>query len=112
MWGVVRRQLTCPQCGVVLGDAMSRRLPPALVVTSTDGLRVVPESVGLQLRREKARAAAGEAGAADRVTFLERHLEEMIVDLRCRNGHSTLRTMPQLARAVRRAGGQWVDLRS
>ena len=45
------------------------------------------------------------------MAFVRRHLGELMYDLRCRNGHSTLRTTPQLVRAVRHAQGRWVDLR-
>jgi hypothetical protein len=35
-----------------------------------------------------------------------------VFELRCRNGHRTLRTMPQIVRAMRSSPGAWVDLRS
>ncbi len=66
----------------------------------------------LQLARAKAHAAADprDPAAADRLEFLKRHLEEMVFDIPCPNGHSLLRTMPQLARAIRHSPGEWVDL--
>jgi|1185.fasta_scaffold1152642_1 hypothetical protein len=100
----LRKQLTCPGCGVVIADATYTRWPGRLVLLSPEGVRLQPESVGLQLRR------ARDEHDTVRAEFLERHLEELVFDLRCRNGHRTLRTMPQLARAVRAAGGTWVDL--
>jgi hypothetical protein len=101
----IRKQLLCPVCGVVLADATYTRWPGGLVLDSPDGVRLQPESVGLQLRRARAE------GDEERVAFLERHLEELVFDLRCRNGHRTVRTMPQLAGAIRTAGGTWVELR-
>ena len=113
MWRAVRKQLICPQCGTVMAEVAYRSFPPRLRVISLEGIEVPPESVALQLQRAKAAAGNATGGPArDRVTFLERNLSELVFDLRCRNGHSTLRTMPQVARAVRRAGGQWVELRS
>jgi hypothetical protein len=111
VWASVRKQLICPQCGTVMAEVCYRSFPPRLRIISLEGVETPPESVALQLLRAK---AAGEANgsAGDRVAFLERNFDELVYDLRCRSGHSTLRTMPQLARAVRRAGGQWVDLTS
>jgi hypothetical protein len=100
----IHKQLICPLCGVVLAEATYTRWPGRLVLESPEGARLQPESIGLQLRRARAEQDA------DRVAFLERHLEELVFDLRCRNGHRTLRTMPQLARAIRTAGGSWVEL--
>ena len=48
--------------------------------------------------------------AEQRLSFLRRHLGELVYDLRCRRGHSTACTMPQLVRAMRRTSGRWVTL--
>lgn len=114
MAGSVTKQLTCPACAVVIGTAVYRRWTPRLTVTSVDGRPTPPESVALLLLRAKADLAAGRGGAAAeaRVAFLERNITELVFDFRCRNGHSTLRTMPQVVRATRRHPGQWVDLSS
>lgn len=104
------KQLICPQCGTVLGDASYRRFPPRLAVTSFAGLPVVPESVGLLLLQARGRAAEGDEHARDQVEWL-RGVAELVYDLRCRHGHSTLITLPQLRRSVARAIGQWVSLR-
>jgi hypothetical protein len=115
VWAL-RRQLTCPACAVVLGEARYRRFPPDLHVTSPEGHLVQPDGVAVLLLRARAeveRAGTGAAGdaARDRLAFLERNWTELVYDLRCANGHSTLRTMPQLVRAVRGAPGEWADLR-
>jgi hypothetical protein len=101
----VDKQLVCPACGVVLADARWRRWV-TLALTSPEGAVLQPVSGGTLLRQVQA-----EPGGADREAFVRRHLGELLFDLRCRNGHSTLRTLPQLVRAVRRAGGRWADLR-
>jgi hypothetical protein len=109
------KRLTCPVCGVVVADATYQRFPGNLVLVDTAGNRLQPESVALQERRlrgalERASSPAGEQEARERLEFLERHRSELVYDLRCRNGHSLLRTMPQLVRAVRDAEGEWAHL--
>jgi len=108
----VTKQLVCPSCGVVVASATYRRFPGRLVLTSNDGTPLPPQSMGLQLQRARAQVAANprDPAAADRLAFLERHLEELVFDIPCPGGHSLLRTMPQLARAVRHSPGEWVDL--
>ena len=100
------KELICPSCDVVLARATYRRIPPLLLLTSPEGDPVVPENVGTQLLRARQRHDG------DAVAFLQRNITELVVELRCRNGHRTLRTVPQLVRAVRSARGAWVDLRS
>jgi hypothetical protein len=102
----VAKQLLCPACGVVLADARYRPFPGTLVLVSPDGAQLQPSTGGVLLRQVQA-----EPGGDDRVDFVRRHLGEILFELRCRNGHSTLRTLPQLVRAVRRARGRWVELR-
>lgn len=99
------KQLVCPACGVVVADARYRPFPGTLVLVSPDGAQLQPSTGGVLLRQVQA-----ESAGADRVDFVRRHLGEVLYELRCRNGHSTLRTLPQLVRAVRHAGGRWVDL--
>jgi hypothetical protein len=99
----IRKQLICSACAVVIADATYTRWPGDLVLVSPEGHLLQPESVGIQLRRARAE------DDGDRVEFLERHLGELVYDLRCRNGHRVLRTMPQLVRTLRDAGGMWAD---
>jgi len=108
----VTKQLVCPSCGVLVATATHRRFPGRVVVTTPDGAPLPPESVGLQVSRARALAAADprDPAAADRLAFLERHLDEKVFDIPCPNGHSLLRTMPQLARAIRSSPGDRVDL--
>ena len=102
----ISKTLICPVCAVVIAEATYKPWSASLVLVSPDGVRVQPEGVAAQLRRAQAQPHPDDA----RVAFLRRHLDELVYDLRCRNGHSTLRTMPQLVRAIRNAQGQWVDL--
>lgn len=111
----ITKQLTCPACGVVIAEATYQRFPGNLVLTDADGALLRPEAAGLQERRAqtaiaRAGSPAEEQRARDRLEFLRRHFGELVHDLRCRNGHSFLRTMPQLVRAVRDSTAQWVDV--
>jgi hypothetical protein len=108
----VTKQLMCPSCGVVVATAVLRRWPGSLVLTAVDGTPLPPESVALQIQRARARLAANprDPAAVDRLAFLEDHLEELVFDLTCRAGHSILRTMPQIARAIRSTPGPLVGL--
>ncbi len=60
---------------------------------------------GLDSPEEPVRATAEE-----RIAFLRRHLEELVCELHCRRGHTVLRTVPQIARAMRSARRAWVSL--
>ena len=110
----ISKKLTCPTCGVVIADGTYQRWPGNLILVSPEGVRLQPESVAVQLRRAQAERSGSSPGGTNelddaRVDFLRRHLGELVYDLRCRNGHSTVRTMPQLVRAIQSAHGQWVD---
>jgi hypothetical protein len=85
-----------------------------LVITSPEGYQLTPLSGSVQLRiaeQELAGASEdGRAGAQWRAEFISRHLSDVIYDLPCPRGHHTLITEPQLARAMRKAKGSWVNL--
>lgn len=109
------KQLTCPQCGDVIGEAAYRAWPGRLVVTSVQGHGIQPMGAALQLRlAEQAVAAASgpqeRTRHEDRAKFIAGNLTELIYDLVCPRGHSTLRTGPQLIRFMRRTPGRWVSL--
>ncbi len=110
----VTKQLICPSCGVVVASASYRRFPRRLIISTLDGVEIPPESIALLLPRARKQLAANprDPVAADRVAFLERHYEERIVDIPCPQGHTLLRTLAQLARAIRSSPGVGVDLGS
>jgi hypothetical protein len=105
--GPVREQLVCPACGVVLAEAVHRRWLGTFRLEWPDGPLLQPSAGAILLRAAQAQAVPDE----DRIEFIRRDIGELMYDLRCRNGHATLRTMPQVVRAVRQAQGRWVDLR-
>jgi RNA polymerase subunit RPABC4/transcription elongation factor Spt4 len=108
----ISKQLTCPACGDIIAAAVYTRWLGNLVLTSTEGSRIQPEGGAVQVRRAQHDLSAGSpadrAAVQDRLDFLNDHLSELIYDLRCRRGHSTLRTAPQIVRAMRRTPGDWV----
>lgn len=110
----VSKQLTCSRCDDVVADVVYRPWAGSLTITSTEGYRIMPGGWAIQLRlaeQEVAAAAEDRQEARARIDFLGRHFGELIYDIRCRRGHSTLRTEPQISRAVRHAKGRWVNLR-
>jgi hypothetical protein len=109
------KQLTCPRCGDIMAQAVYRRFPPSLRIETPDGVLLQPGSGAVLLRMAERRIA--EAAPADRAEaenardFVRRHLGELMYDLRCRRGHSTVQTMPAIVRAMHRTPGSWIPLR-
>jgi hypothetical protein len=83
-----------------------------LRLTAVDGTPLPPESVALQLLRARQRVAENprDPSAADRLAFLEDNVYELVFDITCPDGHSIVRTMPQIVRAIRGTAGTLVDL--
>ncbi|MDQ3765558.1 MAG: hypothetical protein M3460_30250 [Actinomycetota bacterium] len=110
----VSKQLICPRCGDVVADAVYRPWVGSLTITSTEGHRIMPGGWALQLRlvQQDVASASDEdlQEAQARLDFVRRQVGELIYDIRCRRGHSTLLTEPQIIRAMRRTPGRWVDL--
>ncbi|MGH3412853.1 MAG: hypothetical protein ACRDPH_07225 [Marmoricola sp.] len=109
----LRRQLTCPECGDVVADVAYRPLLGSLVITALAGYQIMPSRLS-DLRQLTAQQLA-EAGNTDirlreRLAFIDANWQEMIYEIPCGRGHSTLCTAPQIATAVRRSAGRWVDL--
>ena len=115
----LRRQIskkrTCPACAAIIAEATYRRWPSDLVLISVDGHLLQPTGVALQIRLAEQQIAAGlsspEQDATEaRLAYLRRHASERVYDLRCRNGHQLLRTMPEIVHLVRSSPGSWVTL--
>ena len=111
----ITKKLTCPACAAIVADATYQRWPSALVLVSVEGHLLQPMGVALQIRLAEQEVATGlsspEQDAAEaRLAYLRRHASELVYDLRCRNGHRVLRTMPQIVHLVRSAPGSWVTL--
>lgn len=110
----VRKQLTCPRCNDVVADVIYVPWIGSLTITSVEGDQVTPSGWALQLRRVEQDLALASiedrAGAQARFDFVSRNIGEVIYDIRCGRGHSTLRTGRQITRALRNTRGRWVSL--
>jgi hypothetical protein len=84
-----------------VATAAYRRWLGQLTLTSPDGVPLVPT---------RGAVAVEQARDASELEFVERNPLDLIFKLRCRNGHKTLRTAPQILRALRRTPGSWVEL--
>src|SRR4051794_28497474 len=103
------KRLICPACGDVIGDAVYRRWRGRLGVTSVDGYRLSPTGAALMRRIVESQLTDNpDDTARARLDFVIDNITDPIFDLRCRRGHSTLRTTPQLTRAMVRTPGDWV----
>jgi len=109
----VRKQLTCPRCDDVVADVVYVPWIGSLTITSVEGYQLTPSGWAVQLRRVEQDLALASiddrAEAQARFDFVSRNVGEVIYDLRCRRGHSTLRTGRQITRALRRTPGRWVS---
>jgi hypothetical protein len=122
------RELVCGRCRAVL--AWVRLRPVALMhVRDTTGAEVTPlgcrSALGIAERRLGQARAAGAAGrpqaldeyagiaACEReMAYLRREAGEVMYEFRCRACRARyVRSLPDLAAAVRRAGGSRVELR-
>jgi hypothetical protein len=109
------KQLLCPVCGMLIGEAAHQRWPGDLTVTSVSGHLVQPTRVSLlrQLAEQDAVAATTAAErdrALNRLKFLRTNAGELVYDLACPAGHRMLVTMPRLVRAMRRTPARWVTV--
>jgi hypothetical protein len=114
MFRRLTKRLLCPVCEVVVAEASYRGWPRQLRLTAPDGRGIVPARGVIaveQAERDVRNASADEVEDA-------RRRREAVSDnrwdvwfwLRCRNGHTAIRTAPDLLRAMREAGGAWVRL--
>jgi hypothetical protein len=101
----IAKQLTCPACGDIIADAHYRPLSGKLDVTAPGGRALQPTGGAVLLRQLEQWD-----DKQDRADFVRRHVEELIFDLRCRRGHSTLAPVPRLARRIRTTPGRWVSV--
>ena len=109
------KQLLCPRCGDVLADADYRPVAGSLTLSAPGGYQLTPQMGAIHIRRaEQELASASSSAGADeartRLEFVRRNLGELMYDLPCHRGHSTLATAPQITRALRQAKGSWASL--
>jgi hypothetical protein len=109
------KKLLCPHCGDVLADVDYRPVAGSLALSAPGGYQLTPEMGAIHIgRAEQELASADSTAGADearaRLEFVRRNVGELMYDLPCHQGHSTLATAPQITRALRRANGDWVSL--
>jgi len=115
-WRQVTKQLTCPHCGDVMAEASYRPLSGWLTITGPDGYQLNPQEGALHARRAEQEGAAASSPARQEqaqadLRFIKQHIGELMYDLPCHRGHHVLATAPQITRAVRRAKGNWAELK-
>jgi hypothetical protein len=111
----VSKQLICPGCGQVMAAAVFRVFG-GLRITTPDGVLLPPVTGHLLLtiaeQRLKSASAEGYPEAKRRLDFIVRNAGDRLYDIRCPGGHYTLKTAPEITRAIRRAAADksaWTD---
>ena len=109
----VSKRLICPRCGQVAAAAVFR-IFGGLRITTPDGVLLPPVTGHLLLtiaeQRLKSASAEDYPEAKRRLDFIVRHSGDRFYDIKCPGGHSTLKTAPQITRAIRQAPGDQVSL--
>jgi hypothetical protein len=112
----VSKQLICPRCGQVMAAAVFRGFSVfgALRITTLDGVLLPPVTGHLLLtiaeQRLESASAEDYPEAKRRLDFIVRNAADRLYDIRCPGGHYTLKTAPEITRAIRRSAGNWVSL--
>ena len=109
------KQLICPRCGDVLGEAVYRPLGGWLTITDPAGRQLAPQEGAVHARRAEAALAAASSAAEEEqaqadLRFIKQHIGELMYDLPCHQGHHVLATAPQITRVLRQANGDWAEL--
>ena len=109
----ISKQLICPVCGQIMATAVWRMLK-GLEITTQDGWVLSPVSDDLLLRiaqdRLASAAADDHAEAQRRVDAILRNAGDRFYDIKCPQGHYTLKTAPEITKAIRAAAGDQVTL--
>jgi hypothetical protein len=109
----VSKQLICPVCGQVMATAIWRMLR-GLVITTPEGFVMNPLSDDLLLRIAQQRVASASADdraeAQRRLDAILRNAGDRFYDIKCPQGHYTLKTAPEISKAIRTAAGAQVIL--
>src|ERR1700744_3665466 len=108
------RELTCPQCGDVIGRATLRRFTGWLTITLPDGSVAGFSEGAVQLRVAQQRLKAAPEGdkeqARRQINSVRGARGEQVYDLRCPRGHHTMISSPHIILAMRQARGGWAPL--
>jgi hypothetical protein len=109
----VSKQLICPVCGQVMATAVWRTLR-GLQITMPDGWVLQPENDALllQIAQQHLASAAPDDGpeAQRRLDLILRNAGDRFYDIKCPQGHYTLKTAPEITKAIRTTAGDQVTL--
>jgi hypothetical protein len=109
----VSKQLSCPECGQIMATA-AYRIFGGLRITMPDGFLLSPVSNDLLLRLAEQRLASASAEdypeAKRRRDAVLRNAGDRFYDIKCPRGHYTLKTAPEITRAIRHTLGDQVSL--
>jgi hypothetical protein len=109
----VSKQLICPVCEQEMATAVWRMLK-GLEITTPDGFVLSPVSNDLLLRIAQQRLASASADdhaeAQRRLTAILRNAGDRFYDIKCPQGHYTLKTAPEITKAIRHATDGQVTL--
>ena len=107
------KQLICPVCGQMMATAVSRLLR-GLEITTPDGFVVSPlrDDLLLQIAEQRVASASADdrAEARRRRDAIVRNAGDRFYDIKCPQGHYTLKTGPEITKAIRTAAGDQVVL--
>jgi hypothetical protein len=110
MGWTVRKQLLCPACGDIIGEAVHRRFPAMLTVRAPAGYELMPRRSAALEREMLAGDLPGDPDLATLEAMLLRHHADLIYELTCPRGHVTYRAAPVVVHAMRTSPGAWVQL--
>jgi hypothetical protein len=107
------KQLICPECGQVMALG-SWRVFSGLRITTPEGSLLSPVSDDLLLRTAEQRVASASAEeypqAKQRLDTIVRNAGDRFYDIKCPQGHYTLKTAPEITRAIRETPGAQASL--
>ena len=109
----VSKQLICPRCGQVTAAAVFRVFG-GLRITTPGGVLLPPVTGDLLLtiaeQRLKSASAEDHPEAKRRLDYIVRNAGDRLYDIKCPAGHYTLKTAPEITRAIRGTAGDQVSL--
>lgn len=109
----VSKQLICPVCGQVMATAVWRMLR-GLEIATPEGFVMSPLSDDLLQRIAQQRLASASADdraeAQRQLDAIMRNAGDRFYDIKCPQGHYTLKTAPEITKAIRTAAGDQVTM--
>jgi hypothetical protein len=109
----ISKQLICPVCEQMMATAVFR-IFGGLTITMPDGFVLSPvrDDLLLQIAQQRLASASADdhAEAQRRLNAILRDAGDRFYDIKCPQGHYTLKTAPKITKAIRAAAGDQVTL--